>query len=198
MSPDILLPFSFEQDSERFIKENGDFIIVQLTGGQSPLNSNLDKKFVLQGQKKNYIQAQKLINNIHEKYPDLKILNYSLPNENQLENTIQISAPYLFYVALLKKAKTFIAIDSSLNHMSAVAGKKGVVLWMGTSSIHFGYKHNINLSNKECNLNDLHCSRPYVRELGDLDASGKIWECSNPVCQNISINSIMKPLEKLL
>jgi hypothetical protein len=199
MRPNIFLPPSFAKDSEKFMQENGEFIIVQFSGGQSPLQADLSKQFITAGQKKNYPEksAQKLVDEIVKKYPKIKILNFNLPNEINLQNVLRISAPYLFYVSLLSKAKAFIGIDSSLNHMSAVTQAKGIVLWCGTSPINFSYSHNVNLFG-ECSQKNLHCNRPYVKDLGDLDASGKMWECQKPTCCDIKVETIMKNLSKLL
>jgi ADP-heptose:LPS heptosyltransferase len=198
MIPAVYLPRQLEVDAENFKKENSKFIIVQLTGGQTPFG-NLQGCYVQQGQKRFYPieQAKKLIELLRKEFPDYKILNMSLPNEYKLDGTIQVAAPYLFYVSLLKHCGTFIGIDSSLNHMSACARKKGVVLWMGTSPVHFGYDQNVNLCG-ECKFNDLHCSRPYVRDLGDLQANGQPWDCPEPSCQSINPERIIKECHSIL
>ena len=96
--------------------------------------------------------AQELVNKIKDKYPDIAILNYSLPNEASynLKNCVQIEAPFLFYVALLQYCKTFIAIDSSLQHFAANRhnDKQGVILWGATDPKCLGYKKNINITNR--------------------------------------------------
>ena len=198
MKPEVKLPQQLYSDAERFKKENGDFIIVQFTGGQAPLG-DFKNCYNPQGQIRAYPLelAQEFVNKFKSKHSDIKILNMSLPNEYKLEGTIQVAAPYLFYVALLGHCKTFIGIDSSLNHMSACVNKKGIVMWFGTSPIHFSYGHNVNLEGK-CNSNDLHCSRPYVRELGDLQANGTVWNCPDPECQRINPDVIMENIENVL
>lgn len=197
MLPEITLLKSLDDDAEKFLKDHKKFIIVQFTGGQPPFGE-MKEKFNQKGQHRNYPEhlAQKLVNLIHDKYSDLAILNMSLPNEYKLDHTIQIAAPYLFYVALLKRCITFVGIDSSLNHMSACAEKKGIVMWFGTSPVHFGYKQNINLSGN-CKFNDIHCSRPYVRDFGDM-LNGQPWECHDPVCQLIEPEKVMEELCRLI
>ena len=195
MKPDVILSKQLENDADKFLQENGKFIIVQLMGGQAPFG-DFKNKFAPVGQKRFYpeVLAQRLIKLIKKEF-DFKILNMNLPNEFKLEDTIQITSPYLFYIALLKRCETFIAIDSSLNHMSACVQKKGIVLWFGTSSIHFSYNHNINLHG-ECK--DIGCSRPYVRELGDLQPNGQMWECPDPICQTLQPEIIMEKLCHLI
>lgn len=197
MKPQINIAKFILNDAEKFKIENKKFIITQFIGGQTPFSDF--KCSIPQGQKRFYPaeKAQALVDKIHDAYPDLKVLNMSLPNEYQLKNTIVIQAPYLFYVALLNHCETFIGIDSSLNHMSAVNQKKGIVLWMGTSPVNFSYDHNINLIG-ECKFNDIHCSRPYVRELGDFMGNGQPWTCPDPSCQEIKPEIIFEELKRVL
>lgn len=63
-------------------------------------------------------------------------------------------------IAILSLCKSFIAIDSFLQHASASVDKKGVVLWGATDFRNDGYEHNINMEIKEpCSTP--HCHRPY-------------------------------------
>lgn len=126
----------------------GKFMIVQLTGGQTPVNFDPSNQYVSIDANRNYpfFLAQKLINQLREEFPDTTILNYSLPNEPNYEGTTKIQLPYAVWHEMLKKAEGFISIDSCLQHFSASAKKPGVVLWGSTRWSQLGYEQNTNLS----------------------------------------------------
>ena len=81
----------------------------------------------------------------------LNVLNV-FSTKNLLTNTAKIEKTtlnYMNYAHLLKYAKGFIAIDSSLNHMSAnkFSNTKGVVLWNDENVMErFYYNKNINMT----------------------------------------------------
>ena len=129
-----------------------DFIVVQFTGGQAPAGFNPQNNY-LGGvdPTRNYdpFLAQKVINIIKEKYEDLKILNFSLPNEPAYEKSKRPDTmPFAQWHEILKlpNCKGFISVDSCLNHFARSAGRKGVVIWGGTRWSQFGYKQNKNIN----------------------------------------------------
>ena len=84
-----------------------------------------------------------------EKYEDLKIINFSLPNEPEYKKTERPELiPFAQWHEILKMSncKGFISVDSCLNHFARSAGRKGVVIWGGTRWIQFGYKQNRNIN----------------------------------------------------
>ena len=129
-----------------------DFIVIQFSGGQAPAGAfNPQNAYVSNDPTRNYhpFLAQKVIGLIKEKYEDLKILNFSLPNEPKYEETEQPELmPYAQWHEILKlpNCKGFISVDSCLNHFARSAGRKGVVIWGGTRWPQFGYKQNININ----------------------------------------------------
>ncbi len=132
--------------------ELGDFILVQFTGGQPAVGFDPEADYQ-QGPmhfQRNYpIQfAEILVNKIKTKYPDLNIIDFSLPNEHQgLTNAGRIDLPYIGYAELLKHSKAAIGIDSSLIHMAAANDKKSIGLYGGIPAWKFGWHSNINLTN---------------------------------------------------
>lgn len=64
---------------------------------------------------------------------------------------------------LLKNAKTFIGIDSSLQHAAAAMGKKGIVIWKNTPVEVFGWDLHINLKSENAGM-----WRPYVRQVDEV------------------------------
>lgn len=161
------------------IKQKGlkDFVIMQFTGGQSPL-VQVPPKVVKneQGQdiqvpdwgkvpynydneplKRHYPieKAQEFIDKFAAKHPETAILLYQLPNEPMPHNnnTLNFTIPYLAYYELAKEAKGVITIDSSLQHL--VAGVvKSVVIWAHSKPVSFGYSYNHNIE-QPCRTDDL-------------------------------------------
>ena len=142
----------YKNDAKR-ITGDDDFIVVQFTGGQAPAGFNPQNNYLGGGDPtRNYNQflAQKVIDRIVEKYEDLKILNFSLPNEPEYKKTERPELiPFAQWHEILKlsNCKGFISVDSCLNHFARSAGRKGVVIWGGTRWTQFGYKQNININN---------------------------------------------------
>jgi len=124
------------------------FIIVQFTGGQTPINFNESNGYTSIDANRNYpfFLAQKLVHLLQEEFPDTAILNYSLPNEPNYEGAIKPQLPYAVWHEVLKKADGFISIDSCLQHFSASAKTPGVVLWGSTRWSQLGYQQNKNLT----------------------------------------------------
>ena len=129
-------------------KISEDYILVQFTGGQSgwvggaantPYNNNNPGRVYPQW------LAQTVINTIKQKYPKCTIIDCTLPNEPAYINTIKCDLHWSFLHELLKGARTFIGIDSCLQHFSASIGKRGIVVWGSTRWTQFGYTHNTNL-----------------------------------------------------
>ena len=125
-----------------------DYILVQFTGGQSswiggvqntPYNNSNPGRIYPQ-----YL-AQSVINLIKLKYPKLTIIDCTLPNETRYEGAIKCELHWSCLHELLKDAKTFISIDSCLQHFSPSVKKRGTVIWGSTRWTQFGYTHNTNL-----------------------------------------------------
>ena len=200
MRPKLYLPKHVKNAAKQFKKENGNFIIIQFTCGQSPLGANLEAPFFYQGFERIYPleQSQELVKLIKKKYPSLSILNFSIPNEGpNLEGSFRIQADYLFYAAALQEASGFIGVNSSLTHMAAAVDAPGVVLWGGSNPDQWGYPEHINLSG-ECSMDDSYCTRPYLRALGDIMGDGKPFQCSDVTCMDIAPERVIESLETII
>ena len=158
------------EDIKKTIGDN-EFIIVQFVGGQSPLDAPRDgdwnkKPYDYQHEplKRHYPteKAQEFVNLYKEAHPDIKIIQYALPNEPQLDGCEHFVVPYLTYYLLAKdsKCKGFVSIDSSLQHF--ISGlTSGVVLWGHSLPENFGYWNNKNII-QSCRRDDI----LYFTELG--------------------------------
>ena len=121
------------------------YILVQFSGGQSPLTYNGQYNNINPNRNYQPFLAQQLINMLLEEYKDTTIINCVLPNEPHFNGTIRCDLHWSEIHELLKGAEGFISIDSCLQHFSASAEKHGVVIWGSTRWTQFGYSHNKNL-----------------------------------------------------
>ena len=200
MKPAIYFSNAIKDNAKKFRQDVGPFIIVQFGSGQSPLNANLNVPFQWTGFQRNYPvkNAEWLIKFIREEYPGVAVVIYGLPNEGYTFEGLQFfQFRSLFYAALLEEAETFIGINSSLTHYGGALNKKGIVLWGGTSHKQWGYEIHNNLYGS-CISNDLCCSRPYLRDLGDFNASGDRWVCPNPTCMDIDAEYVFNEFKSIL
>jgi hypothetical protein len=197
-----LVPASVDFNSKKKIDDiakAGKYIVVQFMGGNQAQNGKLNDKFMTKDYPPQMIEE--LIMGIIKTYGDkYQIVNYGLPFEFNIASTIPggdigyTAAPYL-----LSKAETFIAIDSNLQHFSACKGvrKKGIVLWGATDPVAFGYKFNVNMTNK-CPYNDQHCSRPYFQHTSDVIGKGIPWSCKTRDCINVQPELVLAELKEIL
>mgnify|MGYP003110482568 CR=1 FL=1 len=134
-----------EEDIKRIVLELESYVLVQFMGTdeQSVETDFIGSRGLIRE------QAQKIVDilNFDLKLNVLNVYSKSdlLKNTAKIENT---KFDYMNYAHLLKYAKGFIGIDSSLNHMSAnkFCNTKGVVLWNDDNVIErFSYDKNINM-----------------------------------------------------
>jgi len=195
-----LVPFTSQMAINKIqeIKKNGEFIVVQFMGGNQAQNGKPSDKIMVKDYPVQYVEQVLL--KIREKYPKMQIVNYGLPFEWNIEGTISVGdLPYTAAPYLLNEAKTFIAMDSNLQHFSICKNikKTGIVLWGATSPVSFGYEHNYNLTN-ECPLKDQFCNRPYFQHTSDIVGKGNVWSCPARSCININPDNIMEYLDKIM
>lgn len=152
MRPKMYTDF-LKENAKIWLSEKGiteQFMIIQFTGGQSPVGFNQNKPYASIDPGRNYppYLAQEVVNLVKQKYPDIKIINYSLHNEPHYEGTIKWTGPWSIVHEVMKNdnCQGFIGVDSSLNHIAASAELKGVVIWGSTRSMQFGYDQNRNLT----------------------------------------------------
>jgi ADP-heptose:LPS heptosyltransferase len=134
------------------------YILFQFNGGQSPISfdeSGGKEAFNFQGEEQKralpfdlYVE---LIQKIHEKYPNLVLLRYGLPNETIPSPLLSIvtslqATYYKLYKSVAEKAAAILTIDSSLQHIAAAARKEAIVIWGETKPQQLGYSCHIHLS----------------------------------------------------
>ena len=162
------------------IKDAGfeDFVIMQFSGGQSPLvnvpvetRKDKDGKDVqVQAWDKvpyNYQDeplkrhypielAKEFVEKFQKAHPKTAVVLYQLPNEPyNFANTFRFILPYVVYYDMVKLPECVgtVSIDSSLQHL--VAGvTRSVVIWAHSKPENFGYSYNKNIEQK-CRTDDL-------------------------------------------
>ena len=179
------------------VKEKGydDFVIMQFSGGQSPLIqvpkgqrqredgtveefadwSKVAYNYENEPLKRHYPldKARKFVELFQEEHPTTAVILYQLPNEPYaFDKTFKYTIPYIAYYELAKKpeCRGTVSIDSSLQHL--VAGvNKSVVVWAHSLPDNFGYSYNKNII-QDCRRNDI----LYFSELGPSGAAVRYIE----------------------
>ncbi|MBP5422680.1 MAG: hypothetical protein J6Y78_09595 [Paludibacteraceae bacterium] len=151
-----------------------DYVIMQFTGGQSPLVQVPRKKdengndvedwsqvpydYEHEPLKRHYPKekAEEFVNLFSKEYPETAIIMYQLPNEPlpNNPNVFRFTVPYLSYYELASRSacRGVVCIDSSLQHLVAGVAKT-VVIWAHSVNatndeiikIPFGYSYNTNI-----------------------------------------------------
>ena len=162
------------------IKDNGfdDFVIMQFSGGQSPLvNVPSGERTKEDGTKEQFPEwgkvpynyeneplkrhypidlAKKFVELFQAAHPKTAVVLYQLPNEPySFNNTFKFVLPYLTYYELAKlpECTGTVSIDSSLQHL--IAGvTKSVVIWGHSLPLSFGYEYNKNVI-QDCRRDDI-------------------------------------------
>jgi len=176
-----------------------ELILLQWIGGKVPQDKSLKElkaslasmyrralpQDIAQGIADKLIEKGYVVKDIgHENFPTLKEID-------------KIQFPIRSILILLKFAKTFIGIDSFLQHASAseTLRKKGIVCWGGTSPICLGYDTNINLITQVCPTPFCHRPNSY---LFDMQPHGAMWDClyGEKCLKSFSVDEIIKIFEE--
>jgi hypothetical protein len=125
----------------------GKYMLVQFSGGQTPVGWAPSNQYASHNPGRNYppYLAQQLVAALRAAYPNIAIIDCTLPNEPGYAGTIKCAEHWAVVHEMLKGAEGFIGIDSNLQHFSASAQKRGVGLWGSTRWTQFGYGHNTNM-----------------------------------------------------
>jgi hypothetical protein len=125
---------------------SGPYMMVQFSGGQSPIGySGAAYQSVNAGRNYPPFLAQQVVVMLREQYPDMTIIDCTLPNEPGYEGTVKWGEHWAVLHEALKGAQGFVGIDSSLQHLAASAGQCGAVVWGNTRWSQFGYGENVNV-----------------------------------------------------
>lgn len=173
LEPEKKYPYLTNQadDILKKVKENGfkDFVIMQFTGGQSPLTqvpanekgepdwSKVPYNYDNEPLKRHYPidLVNQFISLFRAAHPETAIILYQLPNEPAPDGVFRFTIPYLAYHVLARKDECVgvVTIDSSLQHL--VAGlTKTLVIWGHSLPLSFGYDYNKNIL-QDCRRDDI-------------------------------------------
>lgn len=183
------------------ITENGkkELILIQWVGGKIPkdkteaeLMGSLSSMYRRSLDKN---EVQKIVDVLKEKGYVIGIVGHE--NFPEIKNTEKIFFPLRSTIMLLKFSKTFIGIDSFLQHAAASnqINKKGIVCWGGTTPKCLGYNTHINLTKEVC-ANPF-CHRPNSY-LFDIQPHGMMWDCpvDNECMRSYKAEEIIKVFEE--
>jgi len=185
--------FYVEKTQDNAKKE---MILLQWIGGKVPEDKSNDKLKVslmtMFRRSLPLIEIEKVVAYLKDKYV---IGNVGHSNFPEIKDTNIVFFPIRSTLALLPYVKTFIGIDSFLQHAAAAKqiNKKGVVLWGGTSPKCLGYDAHVNVTKEVCATP--YCHRPNSY-LFDAQANGQMWSCiHNEKCLKYSADEIIKVFE---
>ena len=138
-------------EASQWLKDNGvtgEYILIQFSGGQPPMNFAPGVEYQSSNPGRNYplYFVNYIVSRLRELYPNTTIIDATLPNEPAFEGTIKCDRHWTVVNEIMKGASAFIGIDSLLQHLSAVNGIPGVVIWGNTRHTQFGYTHNANMT----------------------------------------------------
>ena len=139
-----------KERADKWLEQNGitgKYMMVQFTGGQTPVGWSPNNGYASHNPGRNYpaYLAQQVVSHLRAAYPNVAIIDCTLPNEPGYHGSIKCGEHWAVVHEMLKGAEGFIGIDSSLQHFSASAQKRGVVIWGSTPPTQFGYGHNTNM-----------------------------------------------------
>jgi ADP-heptose:LPS heptosyltransferase len=94
---------------------------------------------------KEYPHWKRLLNLIKDKYPAETVIQVGVTGEQPLIQPFLQNLDMSHLKALLVSSKTWISVDSFLQHYGWYVGKKGIVLWGQSDPNIFGHPENVNL-----------------------------------------------------
>ena len=189
LKPEMTFYEHEQTEAQMFLQQFGkSVILIQQTGATAPMGS-MRPNTVIQEKTWDIMQANKLVAGFKHMFQFIQV---RLPDEPMIMDAYQFPGPVTTrrIAALLPYVFTFVAIDSFLQHASAIFQKKGIVLWGPTHPANLGYDHNINISHAEaCPTKTIHCRRPETHLFDFLPGSGQTmnqpleaWRCPNRGC----------------
>lgn len=199
IQPDIYLTPN-EIEAGKIFTDEKDLVLVQWIGGPIPdkkdQRSIKDKLASMYRRSMPQAQAQEIVNYFHDKkYTVLDVGHNNFPD---LLNTKRPQLPIRAVLSLLAYAKTFVGIDSFIQHAAAAhqINKQGVVVWGGTSKTCLGYDTHINLEVNACTTPACHRPNSYLM---DIQPNGQMWDCPwGEPCMKRTIGEITTAVEKVI
>lgn len=206
LRPEMVFYEHEQTEAQLFLQQFGKpVILIQQTGATAPIG-NMRPNTVIQEKTWDIMQANKLVAGFKHMFQFVQV---RLPDEPMIMDAHQFQGPVTTrrIIALLPYVFTFVAIDSFLQHASAIFHKSGIVLWGPTHPANLGYDHNVNISRADaCPTKTIHCRRPETHLFDFLPGSGQTmnqplepWRCPNRGCMKaISADDVAKEITTML
>lgn len=176
-----------------------DFVLLQWCGGKVPEKN--DKKSFLIAQSEMYRRsltydtAKNLVKRLKDEGYVVGIVGHT--NYPEIEGVEKIFFPIRQVLALLKFCKTFIGIDSFLQHAAACNQIQlpGVVCWGGTNPKKLGYSLHKNLTKSVCNNPMCHRPNSFLFD----HSNGQMWACPHSeACLKYTVEEIMTAFNEVI
>lgn len=178
-----------------------EFVMMQWIGGIPPDKNEPKavKEKLLQMYRRSMPQTQaQAIADYFIKEKKWTVITVGHSNFPQLLGTKNPQLPIRAIISLLLQCKTFVGIDSFLQHAAAARqiNKKGVVIWGGTCKTCLGYDGHVNLEVQACVTPACHRPNSY---LFDVQPNGQIWDCPwGEPCMKRPIAEVIKNIESVV
>ena len=205
LKPEMVFYEHEQTEAQMFLQQfNKPTILIQQTGSTAPLGA-MRPSSMINDKSWDIMQANKLVAGFKHMFNFVQI---RLPYEPIIMDAYQFQGPVTTrrIAALLPYVFTFVAIDSFLQHASAIFHKRGIVLWGPTHPANLGYDHNVNISHPEsCPAKAIHCRRPETHLFDFLPGSGQTmnqplepWRCPTRACmKSITADGVAEKIMQL-
>jgi len=187
MKPEVFFYEHEQAEAQSFLSQfNKPVILIQQTGATAPMGP-MEPFSLIQDKSWDIMSANQMVAQLKGGFQFIQI---RLPKEPIIMDVAQITVPTRRIIALMPYITTFVAVDSFLQHASAIFQKPGVVLWGPTNPANLGYPFNINIRHPEaCPTKEIHCRRPEVHLFDFMPGSGQTmnqpidpWRCPSRAC----------------
>jgi len=179
-----------------------DLVFLQWIGGKTPQDKSPEQLQACLASMYRRSLTQNIAQSLVDKLKNLDYVVGVVGHENfpELNNAEKIAFPLRNTLALLKYGRSFIGIDSFLQHACAAKqiDVKGLVTWGGTNPAKLGYdKHANYVIEPQCNNPMCHRPNSY---LFDTQTNGNMWDCQHGDACMKAFNSseIMDKFETIL
>jgi ADP-heptose:LPS heptosyltransferase len=179
--PEIFVKQSDKRSIEQYMKIQGidkdALVLIQWCGGIVPKEDNA----VLGTQLNEAMHKRSIPKHIAQEIADAlkhqgrQVVSLQHQHQEPLDGVATIFDRFGLIAALIDSCKTFVGIDSFMQHAAAALGKSGTVLWGATNSDVLGYEMHSNLT-RGAVCAEPKCHRPNSFLL-DKTGSGQSWSC---------------------
>ena len=179
---------------EKFDRE---MVLIQHCGGKAPPDKTEKEKIINKAGMYKRNLPEDMVTALVDGLIERGFMVGAVQQENQFlpAKAEKIMFPIRAVLALIPYVAEVIAIDSFLQHGTAIFKKKSLILWGGTNPKVLGYNSNVNLTKSVCDNPMCHRPNSY---LFDFEPTGFMWDCShNDKCMEYTAEEILKSFDEM-